>query len=49
MVRGFINGPRDQDSTPGQAIGQKTKKMVSDAYLLNTQCYKVHIKFKWSN
>ena len=36
------------DSIPGQVIA-KTKKMVLNASLLNTQHYKVQIKSKWSN
>ena len=45
MVRVFANGPRDLDSIPCQII-PKTQKMVLDAYLLNTQHYKVRIKGK---
>ena len=40
MVSEFANGPGDLGSIP------KTKKMVLDAPLLNTQLYKVHIKGK---
>ena len=42
------NGLGDQGSNPDQVIS-KTQKMVLDAFLLNTQHYKVHIKGKWSN
>ena len=41
----FANGQGDQGSIPGQVI-PKTKKMVLDATLLNTQRYKVGIKGK---
>ena len=44
-VRVFANGPGDQGSIPGRVI-QKTQKMVLDAFLLNTQHYKVRIKGK---
>ena len=43
--RVFANGPGDQDSIPGRVI-PKTEKMVLDAFLLNTQHYKVRIKGK---
>ena len=46
VVRVFANGPRDLGSIPGRVI-PKTQKMVLDASLLNTQHYKVRIK--WSN
>ncbi len=46
MVRVFTNGPGDLGSIPGRAI-PKTPKMVLDASLLNTQHYKV--KIKWSD
>ena len=46
--RVFANGPGDRGSIPGQVM-PKTKKMVLDAALLNTQHYKVRIKGKWSN
>ena len=46
MVRVFANGPGYQDSIPGRVI-PKTQKMVLDATLLNTQHYKVRVK--WSN
>ena len=36
MSRVFVSGPRDQGSIPGRVI-PKTKKMVLDATLLNTQ------------
>ena len=42
---GFANGPGDLGSLPGRVI-PKTKKMVLDASLLNTQHYKVWIKGK---
>ena len=45
MVRVFANGPGDLGLIPGQVI-PKTKKMVLDASLLNTQHYKVQIKGK---
>ena len=41
----FANGPEDQGSIPGRVI-PKTKKMVLDVALLNTQHYKVRIKGK---
>ena len=44
-VRVFANGPGDLGSIPGRVI-PKTQKMVLDAYLLNTQHYKVRIKGK---
>ena len=50
----FTNGLGDRGSIPGRVI-LKTKKMVLDVYLLNTQLYKVGIKGKvkqsreWSN
>ncbi len=43
MVRVFANGPGNRGSIPGRVI-PKTKKMVLDALLLNTQHYKVEIK-----
>ena len=43
--REFGNGPEDWGSIPGQVI-PKTKKMVLDTSLLNTQNYKVRIKGK---
>ena len=45
MGRVFANDPGDWGSIPGQVI-PKTLKMVLDAYLLNTQHYKVCIKGK---
>ena len=45
MVRVFANGPGDLGSIPGRVI-PKTKKMVLDATMLNTQHYKVRIKGK---
>ena len=46
MCTVFANGLGDRSSIPGRII-QKTQKMVLDAALLNTQHYKVWIK--WSN
>ena len=43
--RVFASGPGDWDSIPGQII-LKTKKMVLDVSLLNTQHYKVWVKGK---
>ena len=43
MVSVLTNGLWEQGSIP------KTQKMVLDAYLLNTQNYKVWIKSKWIN
>ena len=40
MVRVFANGPGGLGSIPGRVI-PKTLKIVLDAYLLNTQYYKV--------
>ena len=48
MVKVFTNGPGDQGPIPGQVI-LKTQRMVIDAFLLNTEYYKVQIKIKWSN
>ena len=45
MSRVFANGLGDWSSVPGQVI-PKTRKMVLDAALLNTQHYKVQIKGK---
>ena len=45
MVRVFTNGLGDWGSIPGRVIA-KTKKMVLDTSLLNTQHYKVRIKGK---
>ena len=45
MVRVFANGPEDQGSISVRVL-PKTQKMVLDAYLLNTQYYKVRIKGK---
>ena len=45
MSRVFTNGLGDLGSIPGRVI-PKTKKMVRDATLLNTQHYKVRIKGK---
>ena len=46
MSRVFANGLGDQGSILGQVIS-KTQKMVLDATLLNTQYYKV--RMKWNN
>ena len=43
MVTVFATGQIDRGSIP------KTQNMVLDAYLLNTQYYKVRFKDKWSN
>ena len=45
MSRVFAIGPGDQGSIPGRVI-PKTKKMVLDVSLLNTQHDKVRIKGK---
>ena len=45
MVRVFANGLGDLGSIPGW-VKPKTKEMVLDASLLNTQYYKVWIKGK---
>ena len=45
MVRVFGNGLGDLSSIPGRVI-PKTKKMVLDATMLNTQHYTVTIKGK---
>ena len=45
MSKVFTNGPGDWGSIPGWVI-PKTKKMVLDAALLNSQQYKVEIKGK---
>ena len=44
----FVNDPEGLGSVRGWVI-KKEKKKVHYAYLLNTQCYKVQIKSKWSN
>ena len=49
QFRVFANGPGDWGSIPGQVIPKTQKKMILDTSLLNTQCYKVHIRVKWSN
>ena len=46
MSRVFANGLGDRGSNPGQVI-PKTQKVVLDAALLNTQYYKVRVK--WGN
>ena len=48
MVTVFANGPGDLSSIPGRVI-PKTKKMVLDASLLNTQHYKAQSRVKWRN
>ena len=48
MVRVIANGPGDQSSVPSLVI-LMTQKMILDAFLLNTQHYKIWIKGKWSN
>ena len=45
LGRVFANGLGDQGLVPGWVI-PKTRKMVLDASLLNTQYYKVQIKGK---
>ena len=45
MSRVFVNGLEELGSVPGRVI-PKTKNMVLDASLLNTQHYKVRIKGK---
>ena len=45
MSRVFAKGQGEWRSIPGQVI-PKTKKMVLDSVLLNTQYYKVKIKGK---
>ena len=45
MSREFTSGLRDWGSIPVRVIS-KTKKMVLDATLLNTQDFKVRIKGK---
>ena len=45
MSRVFANGPGEQGSIQGRVI-QKNEKIVLDAALLNTQHYKVRIKYK---
>ena len=45
MVRVFANVPEDMSSIPGRVIPM-TQKMALDASLLNTQHYKVRIKYK---
>ena len=48
MVRVFVNGLGDRGSILGRAY-QRLKKMVLDAFLLNTRHYNVRIKSKCSN
>ena len=45
MSRVFAHGPGDRGSIPGRVI-PKTLKMILDVSLLNTQHYKVWIKYK---
>ena len=45
VSRVFANGLGDLGSIPGRVI-LKTFKMILDAYLHNTQQYKVHIQSK---
>ena len=45
MSRAFASDLGDHGSIPGRVI-PKTKKMVLDATLLNTQHYKIRIKGK---
>ena len=45
MVGVFANGPEEPGSIPGQVI-PKTLKMLIDATLLNTQHYKVRVKWR---
>ena len=45
MVTVFANGREDLGSIPGRVI-RKTKKIVLDATLLNTQQYKLRTKGK---
>ena len=45
MIRVFANGPGDRGSILGRVI-PKTEKIVLDAFLFNTQHYKVRIKGK---
>ena len=45
MGKMFANGPGDLGSIPGRVI-PKTRKIVLDTTLLNTQQYKVRIKGK---
>ena len=44
----FANGPGQRVSLPGRVI-PKTKKMILDAALLDTQRYKRASSVKWSN
>ena len=48
MSRVFDNGLGDWGSIPGRVI-PKTKKMVLESALFNTQHYKVRLKVKLSN
>ena len=48
MVRMFANDLRDQGSVPGRFI-PKSQKMVLDAFLLDTQHYKILINSMQSN
>ena len=44
-VRLYANGPGDLDSIPSRVI-PKTQKIVLDAFLVDTQHYKLRIKDK---
>ena len=44
----FTNGPGDRDLIPVQVI-QKTREMVLDAALFNTEHCKIRVRGKWSN
>ena len=48
MIRVFASGLGNRGSTPGRII-PNTQKVLLDAFLLNTQHYKVWIKGKCSN
>ena len=45
MGRVFVNGPEELGSIQGRVV-RKTLNIVLDAFLLNTQQYKVRIKGK---
>ena len=46
MSRVFANGPEDRGSIPCRVMPKTFLKMALDASLLNTQHYKVRIKYK---
>ena len=48
IVKVIANGPKEQGSIPVRVI-PKTQKVVLDAFLLNTQHYKLRIKAKKSH